>query len=344
MLERSDRQVKGRSQRRISPLFMTAVALFLLLVIGFATVVSHLSRATDTLMRREAKALNILAENLVPSHDNLRFSSLDKNATLAGWFFRARGAVRGNIIIVHDNLNNRLQFDLETADLYKFLTQSGFNVLAFDLRHSGQSTGEISAYGYLEYLDVLAAIRELERLSSSDRHVILAFGSGCAASLLAWQQLPEQAVPEHEREALVKDLNSSQENIRGMIFDTITASPDDYIRADLSQIGWLNKWLYYPWIPTTVRLSAGHERLNLSPLLAQVRAPVMITRNLPDSSHDEREIEAVISERLRLKSELTVVWETPVAGSVSGFLDDRENYKEQLTRFFDRWLPATNQD
>lgn len=325
---------------RASRWLKLAFAVFLLVLLCVAASMTMLAKATDSLMRRETKELNILAENLVPSHDNLRFTSIDKNATLAGWFFRASGNARGNIIMIHDNLNNRLQFDLETVNLYRFLRDEGFNVLSFDLRHSGQSTGEISAYGYLEYLDVLSAIREVERLSNSDRHILMGFGSGCAAALLAWNELPDRPVEEGERKHLLQEINSSKENIRAMILDTISSSADDYIRADLEPNGFFNKLLYYPFIPTTVRLSAGHDKISLSPLLAQLRAPVMITRNIPELRLQESHIEAAISERLRLKSELTLVWETTQPGSVSGWLDDPDTYKDHLKNFLDRWLAA----
>ncbi|MDO5734161.1 MAG: hypothetical protein Q4P08_03420 [Eubacteriales bacterium] len=338
MLKRSQ-NLNIKDQRKGKPNYLLiSFAVFLCFLILFSIALTMVVRATDFMLRRPRKEINILAENLVPTHDTISFQSLDKNALLSAWYFQAMGPVRGNIILVHDNLNNRLQFDLETAELYSFLRNSGFNVLAFDLRHSGQSSGEISAYGYMEYLDVLAALREVQRLSNNDKFILMGFGSGCVASLLAWEALPEKPQAEADRPYLLRDVELCKDNIQAMIFDTIAASADDYIRAEIKNEGFLNRFLYYPFIPTAVRLSASHEKAKLSPLLAQVQAPVMITRNLPESHLDEASIEAVIRERLRLKHELTYVWETQEAGSISGWLLDPENYRQHLSKFLDRWF------
>lgn len=319
-------------------LILGFVALFLVLLI-FISATSLVVKAADVMMRREGKDVNILAENLVPNHDSIAFKSADGHATLGGWFFHGRGdVIRGNIILVHDNLNHRMQFDLNTADLFSFLQNEGFNVLAFDLRHSGNSSGDISAYGYLEYQDVLAAMQLMKRMTGREDFILMAWGSGCAASLMAWEALPEEVLPENERRGIMRDIDFSRDAIEAMIFDTITASADDYIRADIQEEGFMNKYLYRPFIPLAIRLSASHARANLSPLLAQVQAPVMITRNLPDTRLPESAIEEVIQERLRLKKELTFVWETAQPGSATGWLQDPENYEERLVYFLDRWF------
>lgn len=66
-----------------------------------------------------------------------RIFSLDDQTGLSGWLFPAEGTPKSTIILVHDAQANRLQFSLDTPYLYETLVELGYNVLSFDLRHSG---------------------------------------------------------------------------------------------------------------------------------------------------------------------------------------------------------------
>lgn len=335
---RSRLYVENKQKRTRSSKFWLLIFILLALIAAFIFTVISVVRQADRLMRQTPGDLPAFAANVMPAHDNLEFRSLDQSTGLRGWFMRGSDwPARGNVIFVHTNGSNRVQYGLSTADLFQYLNESGYNVLALDLRHSGKSEGELSAYGYVEYEDVLAAMSMAQKLTGQTDFILFGVGTGAAASLFAWQELPETGQKNQGRMA---DIEFSRQDIKAMIFDTPTASADDYIRADLPQQGPFAKYVWQNFVPAAVRMSAGSNHTkNLIPLYSQVQIPMMITRNMPDDKLAAGSIDSLIDERIRLAPGLTTVWETAEAGHLSGWQDNQEAFKQRLTEFLDFWSP-----
>ncbi len=90
-------------------------------------------------------------ENYGLGYEEVFFPSTGDN-TLHGWFFPAQNA-RGTIIHCHGNAGN-ITAHFKFVD---WLPQVGWNVLCFDYRGYGQSTGSVSRRGIID--DVVSAIR-----------------------------------------------------------------------------------------------------------------------------------------------------------------------------------------
>lgn len=329
-------------RRRLTPLPLLAAGLAILIVLALSLAVVRVYLQANRLINQKSSAFPDVAENAMPVHSQVSMNSGKDQIMLEGWLFSNKAEFfRGNIIFVHNNRDNRIQFGLETADLFKFLTKSGFNVLAFDLRNSGRSSGEISTYGYAEYQDVLAAIEQMAKLTGEKKTILYGVGSGTAAALLAWQALANQADKVFEEGSdLEKDEKLiSQEDIIGLILDTPAATPDAYIRADLNQKNLFDRFISAKFIPTAIRATAGFDgNSNLISIISKFANPVLITRNLPDDKLEARAIDSFIDERLRLYPETSTVFETPTAGHMSGFNHDQETYLDQIGSFLDTWF------
>jgi len=78
--------------------------------------------------------------------------------TLEGWLFRAAGVSRGTIIYLHGVADNRTS----VVGVAKRYVPRGYDVLAYDSRAHGDSTGDACSYGYFEKRDLAKAIAFLD--------------------------------------------------------------------------------------------------------------------------------------------------------------------------------------
>src|SRR6185503_518862 len=93
---------------------------------------------------------------LTPASFQLAFEDIAFKAAdgieLKGWWVPAESP-RGTVVLVHGLNRSRI----EMVKKVPFLHQAGRNALLFDLRHHGQSGGDVSSFGYFEKEDVHAA-------------------------------------------------------------------------------------------------------------------------------------------------------------------------------------------
>ena len=336
-------QDKSPRSRRIWPKVLAVILLLAVIILGL--FIYSLFDAAKTLMSLPAQEFNPIASHLMPNYEQVVFQPAGSDLQLNGWFFRADKDVpfRGNIIFIHQVRSNKLEFGLDSAKLFSFFLEKGFNVLAFDQRHCGQSQGDASGYGYAEYRDVQAAMAACYRLSGRKNYILYGVGSGVTASLLAWEDLPETPSPQDLAEAKDPEALLSREDVKGFILDTPAASAYDYIRLDISDHSFLQRNFYRRYIPDIVRISSsGPERVNLIPLLGHIEVPIMITRSLPDTVLNQATTDTFITECVRLKSESSYVVEIPQAGHLQGFVLDQEKYLNDLDDFLDLFFSAAS--
>ncbi len=341
----------SRHIRRIA-IFSSLLAL-LFLSAGFISFSS-----ANRLMRQPAKPLDTFTSNILPGFNLTSFPSLDEQTMLSGWFFSVKANPKSTIILVHDQGKNRLQFDLDSAKFYQFLIDQGFNVLAFDLRNSGQSEGEMSGYGYSEWEDVLAAIRYVRKNSVTHNVLLYGFGTGVSASLLALDQLPPSGTYAGSNTGInssaesgsssldledyptdIQKLEFDQSYICGLLLDTPCQSPDNYIQAACRQDGFFGHYLLQYTVPYAIRLSAGNTHpANLITILTRSQLPVFLTYSSQDNYIGTAAILPLIDERQRLHPDTTIVFANQNAGYTTGFQKAQEDYLAALSGYFDRFF------
>ena len=132
----------------------------------------------------------------------VEFHSTD-GVLLKGWYIPAagprngsgRGEPRGTIVCCHGHNRTRIEMLPEAV----FAHSLGFNGVLFDLRHQGQSSGEITTVGYYERLDALGAVRfALEEEKAARPVVLWGVSMGAAAALMA-------AADSHDVDAVISD-------------------------------------------------------------------------------------------------------------------------------------------
>jgi pimeloyl-ACP methyl ester carboxylesterase len=77
-----------------------------------------------------------------------------EGVVLEGWLFRATGERRGTIVYLHGVADNRAS----VAGVVRRYVPRGYDVLAYDSRAHGDSTGDACTYGYYEKCDLAKAI------------------------------------------------------------------------------------------------------------------------------------------------------------------------------------------
>ncbi len=325
---------------RIAAAILTAIALVVLSITGLSIL------SARSLMGIAKKPLSNYSSTIMPPYSLAGFRSLDGQTHLTGWLFQPEGEPRGTVVMAHSIGGNRLQFDADTLLLYEFFTSRGYGVLSFDLSHSGESDGQFSTYGYNEWEDIVAALDYAWRNSVSDSLLLFGWGTGCAAALLAIDRIPSEGTDratllpgdDSAHAKLIRELPFNREDVLALILDGVSASPDAYIRADLSD-GFLDRTLRRFTVPVAVRLSSQAKgETSLIPILSQVQMPVfVIGEGGPDESAAAG-ARVLLDERLRLHPDSTMVFQPAGAGFLQSFPLDPTGYLARLSDFFSRYL------
>ncbi|HEY3358317.1 MAG TPA: alpha/beta fold hydrolase, partial [Polyangia bacterium] len=105
-------------------------------------------------------------------HEELTFQG-EGGVTLRGWRFRARGPRRGVVVYLHGIGDNRQS----CWGLVTRLAPLGYDIVAYDARAHGVSTGDACTYGYHEKQDLRRVLDAL-----GERRVVL-FGISLGAAV-----------------------------------------------------------------------------------------------------------------------------------------------------------------
>ena len=116
--------------------------------------------------------------------ENVVFSS-DDGIDLSGWYIPAPDSSKV-IIFVHGHGADRH----EGMRWFTSVHTAGFNILAFDLRNSGQSGGDFSSMSYFERQDVIAAVDFLQNEKNLESIGVFGTSMGAVTSMMAMDQDP----------------------------------------------------------------------------------------------------------------------------------------------------------
>lgn len=328
---RGERHLPKRINRFAITIAVIALILVTLIIMTFVQA--------DKIMRQPGKELAQFTSNIMPDYRLATFPSLDEQTRLSGWFFPAKGDPISTIVIVHDDGSNRLQFDLDSPPMFDYLVNRGLNVLAFDLRFSGESDGTMSTYGYSEWEDVLAAIQYARQFASTEDVILYGFGSGVSAALMAWEELPPSDTDPEDIPDKLSRLTYDRSYIRAVILDTPAISPDDYIKSATRESGPAGRLILQHTVPYAVRLSAGHSQTaNLVTIASQMQMPVLITWSENNNHIKAESTRAFVQERVRLYPATTHVFAADSDTYLGGWSNDQNAYIEALDSFLTRYI------
>lgn len=163
---------------------ITAVVGFVVLVV-IAAAAAHIVAAYVLARRmtriRRSRVTGSPAD-VQMAYEDLTFAATDGLA-LRGWYLESPEA-HASVVIVHGDGATRSDPTVGLLELERDYARSGLNVLAFDLRGRGESSGQRSQLGAGEVDDVLGAVRYAQH--RSDAPVVLhGFCTGASLALSA---------------------------------------------------------------------------------------------------------------------------------------------------------------
>lgn len=311
--------------------FLAAVLIFFIVLTVYSS---------NRLMNVESSSTSNIPSNVLPSYSTCSFESFDEQTNLSGWLFKCENPI-STVIVVHDTGSNRLQFGVNMVDLIELLLENNYNVFLFDLRNSGESDGDISGYGYLEWQDVIGAISQVRMISVTTDVILYGIGSGCTACCLAYEKLPQPNLSEVEYDKLSSkytNLGFDRGYIKGMILDSPAKSSDDYIKPIVEQNELLGK-ITKNFVPLAIRFSAGEDStVNISAEVSRMPIPICILYGGHDVFIGADNITQLIDDRMRLNSNITESLMIPGAGYLEAFGTDNETYCNGIVSFLHKFF------
>lgn len=229
----------------------------------------------------------------------------DDGIHLAAWYTPPQNGVV--ILLAHGYGEKRPEW------VYELLAKKKFGVLAWDARAHGQSGGEISTIGYLEVLDVKAALKYVLQ-QPGVKHVGAWGGSMGAATLIrAAAEFPQ---------------------IEAVFADSSFTSLDDEV----------NYLVPYPVINPLAKFIAQTEtgiRLDAVDPLADIARisprPVYIVQGQADAVAPPDAGEKLFN----AAREPRFLWEKENVSHLQMYMDNPRRYQRRLVGFFDQWLVGT---
>ncbi len=333
--------VKKRSSgARINKLIVR-LALFLSIlaaILIFFIVLTVYS--SNRLMNVDGSDVSNIPSNVLPSYSTCSFESFDEQTNLSGWFFKCEDPI-STIIVVHNSGSNRLPFGVNMVDLIELWLENNYNVFLFDLRNSGESEGDISCYGYLEWQDVIGAIAQVKKISVTTDVILYGIGSGCTSCCLAYSKLPESNLSDAEKERLESkftNLGFDRGYVKGMILDSPAMSSDDYIKPIVEQNEFLGK-ITKNFVPLAIRFSAGEDKaLNIASEVSRMPIPVCIIYGGHDVFIGADNIKKLVNDRMRLNNNITEEMVVPGAGYLEAFSTDNVAYCDEIIGFLHKYF------
>ena len=335
------RGITKREGKRISLsglIVRVALVLSILAVATIAVIVMTTSTANN-LMSIDKKELPNIPSNVLPPYSATSFTSADEQTQLSGWFFKTDDPI-STIIVVHDTQSNRLPFNVAMVQMIEDFLNMHYNVFLFDLRNSGESSGAICGYGYLEWQDVLGAIKHVKKISVTKDVVLYGIGSGCSACLLGMDKLPPSLDSEvlEDYDQKIVSLGFDVHYISGIILDSPAKNSDDYITPFVkkkSKMSFITKY----FVPYAIRVSSGvGGSVNLAAEISRLPIPVCIMYGGRDTFVGSDKIGQIVEERKRLNPNTTMSSMISGAGYCEAYMIDPNGYRQTLKEFLETYF------
>lgn len=176
-------QAVGRRRRRGRAIAWAVGSVIVLAIVGVLGVSVYVGWS---LSHADRRPVDRYPDEFGLAYDSVEFESSD-GVVLRGWFLPAAVDSDATIIFAHGYHSNRLQPSVPALELARSFVESGFNVLMFDFRNSGESGGDVTTLGYHEVKDIYAAVAWLkrERAPQAEKVGVIGFSMGAVTAILA---------------------------------------------------------------------------------------------------------------------------------------------------------------
>jgi dipeptidyl aminopeptidase/acylaminoacyl peptidase len=238
--------------------------------------------------------------------ESVQFTTTDEQ-TIAGWFVAAEDRAKA-IVLLHGKAGNRKQM-LPRA---RYFRELGYNVLLYDARACGESTGDQITFGYREKHDLIAALKFLDDRGHPNI-ACLGVSQGGATILFAAEALPN-----------VKCV------ICESVYDDMTHAVDRRMRRYTGTPGWFAACLTVPFAEQRLDLSID----DVCPVkhIGRLPCPVLVISGANDDRAWPEDVQRLFS----AASEPKELWMIDGAGHQDLF--QHSGYQDKVAAFLKRHL------
>ena len=266
-----------------------------------------------------------ITENIAFEFSAVSFRTPDELTTLRGWWFTPPAPKKPAMaaILVHGFESCRFPFGLDTLDLVSVYVQSGFYVLAFDLRNSGDSQAATSTFGVNEREDVRGAIAFAGRQGCASV-VLHGFSTGANAALMAASREQSDVVGAVVLDSPIVDVARFIDGRVREITPNLPSFPFRY--TIMPMIGlFINGDVY--------------ETAAIPNMAKFAPKPMLLIHGELDEYLTGEEAEQAYASYLGLAVGQIGLWDVPGAGHADAFTVDPAGYADRLESFLHRYFP-----
>lgn len=284
----------------------------MVLVISVVTYVSSAFYVADLFTRTKRQRVQGTPSDLGLHFLDVQFLTCDR-LTLNGWFVKSPGA-RATVLFVHDRFGTRADAKQALLKLHADYVRRGFNVLSFDLRGRGESSGYRDHLGSREHHDVDAALDYLRQQGEPLPVILHGFGFGAALAI---------------------KVASRRSEIAGIIADSPVASVRDMLRFQHSNIpAYLFETAH--WFARRL-FDADLDELKPIDVINQVEVPILFLSAGIDNQVPESHAINLAAASLNPRHE---IWMAPRhVGHCSYYREHSVEYVDRSVGFIDRVVP-----
>jgi uncharacterized protein len=235
--------------------------------------------------------------------ESVTFSS-QSGSMIHGWLSRAPASTGAVLLLPGVHANRRSL--VARAEL---LRQAGYSTLLIDFQATGESTGDRITFGWLERLDVLAAVQYLKSRMPGQPIGVIGTSLGGAAAVLAAPSLDVQAA------------------VLEAVYPSIDLAVGNRIEKALGKRG---RWLA-PVLLSQLRPQLGVSAADLRPVdhIARLNCPILMIGGTVDR-HTTLEDTQLLFAAAREPKEL---WLIPNAAHVDFLRFAGDEYRRRVTAF-----------
>jgi pimeloyl-ACP methyl ester carboxylesterase len=292
--------------RRIYKITLRITASFLVLYVGLAILGAIL------VMRVPRFPVNGSPTSVGLAYSDVSFPSRCDHITLNGWYLTGKGDKV--ILVINGGFQNRIDENVDTLGLTHDLVNIGYNVLLFDFRGRGESTGKGLSMLTNEQ-DIGGAVDYLKSKGYTATNIdIIGFCSGAASSAIFIRGESVGAVVLDGCFATVRNMVTAQATTKG-----IPKSLLDF---------------FYPGLSLTVKIFYGYTPINPVDAIPNVTCPILFIHEENDNLVSLKEMDQLLKASNKKSNKL---WEITGAEHSQGYKSDPSQYINEVDNFFTKY-------
>jgi uncharacterized protein len=279
-------------------IFTTFVVLYIVLAILGAVLVMHIPRLT----------VNGSPASVGLAYSDVSFPSRDNRITLKGWFLPGQG--ERVILVVHGGFQTRIDDVVDTLGLAHDLVNRGYDVLLFDFRGRGESTGKGLSMITNEK-DIGGAVDYLRSKGYTTANIdIIGFCSGAASSAIF----------------------ARGENVGAVVLDGCFATVRNMVTSQATTKGVPKPLLdfFYPGLSVAVKIFYGYTPINPIDTIPNATCPILFIHEQNDNLVSLKEMNELFKAS---KNPSNNLWEINVADHSEGYKSNPSSYVNETDNF-----------